>query len=76
MLLNSNNTLVAKTSYRRANSCFVNPYHYYIHFYIYGKYFEVSQIYTCISQKERSELMKAFTLWKIRHCDEKREVRC
>ncbi|KAL9985881.1 hypothetical protein ACROYT_G008332 [Oculina patagonica] len=24
-------------------------------------------------QKERSELMKAFTLWKIRHCDEKRE---
>jgi len=24
-------------------------------------------------QKERSELMRAFTLWKIRHCDEKRE---
>lgn len=24
-------------------------------------------------QRERNELMKAFTLWKIRHCDEKRE---
>ena len=25
-------------------------------------------------QKERSELLRAFTVWKIRHCDEKREV--
>ncbi|XP_073240879.1 centrosomal protein POC5-like isoform X1 [Porites lutea] len=24
-------------------------------------------------QKERSELLKAFTVWKLRHCDEKRE---
>ena len=27
-----------------------------------------------LSQKERSELLRAFTVWKLRHCDEKREV--
>ena len=27
-----------------------------------------------LPQKERSELLRAFTVWKLRHCDEKREV--
>ena len=79
LLPNSNSNLIAKTANRRANSKHTNLLSTTFTFYMYVcvvRYFEISHIYTvCISQKERSELMKAFTLWKIRHCDEKREVR-